>query len=375
MTASVATCRDCDRPRKPGAIFCECGALLDYSATNGGAPVAAAPNVNVAPVSSNGAAPATATKDLEWPPGPYAPMTEPGARSPVSMRVVRCRNERCQAFNPTTLVFCWKCGTPIAEGVEATPTRSLRRTLRLEKPPLRAGERAYPRKPFLGADPRTLVRAGLIAAAALLVAAALAIGAVKAWGPAWAHAARAYGVTREAVFPRYSPVHPSSVYPPRTTNPTHPAADAFDRNLSTYWQSTTPREVPDLIRVYFKPLAKQIDEVAVFAGDPTATTIVPRTIQMTFYRWEPHPSQHLDQCKPRLHLPHFPIRPTYQEGAFCVMGIANQFQLLNTPTEQRFATGDRRNVAKVVITIRGVHRTDNPKAKAALTDVEFFDKH
>ena len=376
MTSTAyGTCRDCDRPRKPGAIFCQCGALLDYSAP-GGEHRAAGQTNGEADGQTNGEVVATTPPgDLEWPPGPYEATPEPNGTAAPSLRVVHCPNDKCKALNPTKLLFCWKCGTPMAQGEEATLPWSLRRALRLEKPPLRAGERARPHKSFISEDPLTLLRAGLVVLGVLLLVSALVIGAIKAWGPSQHRVARWYGVSREAVFPRFKPVHPSSVNPPRTKDPLHPAAAAFDRNLSTFWQSTTKRRVWDRIRVNFKPPAQHIDEVAVFAGDPTAATIVPRTLQMTFYTWQPHPSLDPTECRSQPDPPHFPRRVPAEAGAFCVTGIARQFALLNTPAEQRFSTGHQVSIGQIVITIRGVHRTDNPKAKAALTDVEFFDKH
>jgi hypothetical protein len=368
----TGSCADCGRPRKPGALFCECGALLDYSApetdgqtdesTNGG---------------GNDAAVETTENEHEWPPGPYQSTREPTVgKAATSLRVVHCPNEECQALNPATLLFCWNCESAMARGVEAKQPWSLKRALRLEKPPLPAGERQRAGS-FLAKDGRIL-RVALVVLAVLLLLAAVVIGAVKAWGPAEAHAAHWYNASREALFPEFDPVYPSSVNPPRKKNPAHPAADAFDRNLSTYWQSTTPRQVWDKIRVNFKPAAKEIDEVSVFAGDPTATTIVPESIQMTFYRWEPHPRRNPQECKVLHGMTQGPgpqdwLRPV--RGVFCVIGKPKQFDLVNTPTEQRFSTGKQEGVGQVVITIRGVHRADNPKAKAALTDVEFFAKH
>jgi hypothetical protein len=379
MTSTAyGTCSECHRPRTPGAIFCECGALLDYSASGAGrahdeptAPGAGrAHDEPTAPVVARAA-------DFEWPPGPYHATHEPAVLSTSALRVVHCPNDKCKALNPARLLFCWRCDTPMIQGEEAGEPWRWRRVLRLEKPPLRAGERQRPRGPFISKDPRTLVRAGLIVLGLLVVLGALVIGAIKGWDAADKHASRWFGSAREALFPRFDPMSPSSVNPPRKKKDgkeiPHPAADAFDSNLSTYWQSTTPRQVWDRIRVNFKPAAKEINEVAVFAGDPTAKTIVPRSLQMTFYRWEPHPELHPDQCKVSRHLPPFP--PLREQGAFCVTGIAQQFPLVNTPSEQRFSTGTQRDIGQVVITIRGVHRTDNPKAKAALTDIEFFNKH
>jgi hypothetical protein len=354
MTTVSSTCADCGRPRKPGALFCECGALLDYSASGA---------EERTDEKTNGGEATIETTEHEWPPGPYQSTREPAVgKAATSMRVVHCPNEACQALNPATLLFCWKCESPMAQGVQAKPRWSLRRALRLEKPPLRAGERERSRRPLIGREGP--LRAALVVLAILLVLAALVLGAVKGWGPARAQAVRWFNSSRTALFPRFEPVYPSSVNPPRRTDPAHPPADAFDRNLSTYWQSKTKRQVWDKIRVSFNPAAKQIDEVSVYAGDPTGTTVVPESLQMTFYRWEPHPNQHRDTCKTPSNV-----------GEFCVVGVPKEFNLVNTPTEQRFSTGTQRDIGEVVITIRGVHRSDNPTAKAALTDVEFWAKH
>jgi hypothetical protein len=126
--------------------------------------------------------------------------------------------------------------------------------------------------------------------------------------------------------------------------------------------------------------------MTVFGGDPTATTIVPRALQVTFYSWVQHPGGDQSRCTTprysgyvhtypaRLRLP-LPPPPRRELGEFCVLEVGKVFNLLNTPTEQRFSTGKLLNVAQAVITIRGVHRQDNPKAKAAITDIEFFQKH
>jgi hypothetical protein len=261
----------------------------------------------------------------------------------------------------------------MVRGVETKPRRSLKRTLRLEKDPLPAGDRERVRRPVT-------LRTALVVLGILLLLAALVVGAVKAWGPTEAHAAHWYDSSREALFPEFDPVAPSSVNPSRRSklsNPAHPPADAFDSNLSTYWQSTTARDAPDKIRVNFKQAANEIDEVAIFAGDPTGTTIVPKSIQMTFFRWQPRQRRYPGSCKPNkwgnLIGPRVPEGQT-AHGVFCVIDI-KRFDLVNTPTEQRFSTGKQTDVGQITITIRGVHRADNPKAKAAMTDVEFFTKH
>ena len=405
---AFGNCADCGRPRKPGAIFCECGALLDYSVAAREQSPNGESNGNA--VAANGDAvadkgDASDAAELEWPPGPYQGLKEhTEGTTDRSITAVPCPNEKCSALNPKTFGFCWRCGTPMEQGVEAGPARSrswsLRRTLRLEKPPLPAGERARPRKPFLGKDPLTLLRAGLIVLAALLVLGAGAIAVVKLSGPAADHVAAWYGNGREALFPRFSAVNPSAVLPlrfvqvppavgrsPRTrvcssaAGPprkplrkiSHPAGDAFDRNLSTYWQTTTARDVPDQLCAIFNPPARHIDEVAVFAGDPTASTIVPAALQLTFFCWVQHPSRHRD-CS-SAETPRRKWKKGKEKGKYLVTGVGQVVKLDNTPSEQRFATGLEQNVSMVVITVRGVHPDNNKNAQAAITDIEFFDRH
>jgi hypothetical protein len=382
---ALGTCADCGRPRKPDAIFCECGALLDYSVAPREQPTNAKSNgdavaTNVDADAANGdAAPANDAAELEWPPGPYQALKKRTESTIArSIELAHCPNETCKALNPKTFVFCWRCGTPMEEGVETGPSRSwsLRRALRLDKPPLPAGERAAPRKPFLGKDPLTLVRAGLIVLAGLVLLVAAVIAIVEFSGPAGDHVAHWYGTSREALFPRFSSVNPSAVRPVRIEHRKkvlHPAADAFDRNLSTYWQTTTARDVTDQLSAIFKPSARQIDEVAVYAGDPTASTIVPQSLQLTFFRWVQHPSRYPDCSSEQA--PKSEWKKGKEKGRYCVIEVGKVYSLQNTPSEQRFATGSQPNVSKVVVTVRGVHRADNPKAKAAITDIEFFDKH
>jgi hypothetical protein len=136
--------------------------------------------------------------------------------------------------------------------------------------------------------------------------------------------------------------------------------------------SLTPRQVWDTLRINFKPAVKEFNDVVVFAGDPTAKTIVPKQLQMTFYRWDPRPDLQPTECPARPHPPLPQVRP---HGQFCVMSVRT-VNLLNTPAEQRFSIGTQKNVAQIVITVRGTHRsTLNKKARAALTDIEFFDRH
>ena len=59
-------------------------------------------------------------------------------------------------------------------------------------------------------------------------------------------------------------------------------AEAFDKDLSTFWLSTTPRTTNDRIVAWFKPSA-DIAAFTIYAGDPTGAQVVPQVIQMTFY--------------------------------------------------------------------------------------------
>ena len=58
-------------------------------------------------------------------------------------------------------------------------------------------------------------------------------------------------------------------------------AEAFDKDLSTFWLSPTPREENDRIVVRFNPQT-DIAAFTVYAGDPTGAQVVPEVIQMTF---------------------------------------------------------------------------------------------
>jgi len=391
-SVTSGTCSDCGRPRRPGAIFCECGALLDYTASGDGNG-----HKNGKPATADSANQATKS---EWPPEPpYRPSDESAAVSSPPLRVIYCPRERCRAVNPERLILCWSCHLPLRKGDEVSEPWSWRRVLRLERPPLRAGQRKRPRLPFLSKDPRAIARSSAIVLGVLVVGAALVIGAIKGWQYGARHGPHWFSAARERVFPRFRPHHPSSLFPTRyeAVKPgeslkgaetikvrktvrgrkvtqtlivvPHPAVDAFDRNLSTYWQSTTSRRIWDRVRVTFNPPVKEFNDVAVFAGDPTAKTIVPRELQMTFYTWEPH--RPTSECTVP---PVEPKNPRRKGGTLCVTGKPVVFKLLNTPAEQRFSFGRRRDIGLIVITIRGTHHSDNPKAKAAITDIEFFDR-
>jgi len=378
-SAAFGTCADCHRPRNPDDLFCECGALLDYSAPSDGRTNGHA-NASLQPLLYEN----TDTTETEQPPGPFHPPDK--ARVPVqsTLRVWEC--PKCRALNPARLGVCWSCTRP-KESTAAEPDDARRRRwwlfFREERHPLPAGQHEEPKEPLVSKDPRVLVRDGLIVAGVGLLLTVLVIAAVKSWHPVYRDSRRLYNAGRERVFPLYTPHHPSSVWPPRLhrnkngkiVELKHPAADAFDRNLSTYWLSLTPRQVWDTLRINFKPAVTEFNDVVIFAGDPTAKTIAPKTLQLAFYRWEPHPDNFPDECNvPLKRRPLTVRRPTRPE--FCLIGNPLLIALLNTPAQQRFSIGTKKDVAQIVITVRGTHRsTLGKKARAAITDIEFFDRH
>jgi hypothetical protein len=302
--------------------------------------------------------------------------------------------------------------------------RRFKRSHPIENDPLPAGERKRPRNPFLGKGRMELLSASLKVLAVVMIVAASCIGALWAWNSAihpqivsW------YASSREALFPRFRPVPPAMIFytspndcvaglrarpgrlkkngqPKKKVTPTsravpnlykalrqkqNPApkrcriksvnnvAEAFDKDLSTFWLSTTARTTNDRIVVRFKP---QTDLAAftIYAGDPTGAQVVPQVIQMTFYGPEetvyyppptfyPPPKKRdgtLKTTKPR---PYWPIT------------AVQEWTLLDTGAQQRFSTGDLTDIARVVITIRGTHPNADPNATQAVTELEFFDKY
>ncbi len=188
MTSSAfGVCTDCQRPRKPGEIFCECGALLDYSASGDA-------RVNGKPVAVAEAEPEDADPETnERPPAWYQAPDERAEPKQQLFRVEQC--SKCGRYNPSRLLTCLNCGAPMSpdakpvEADERRRRRSWRRLLLLPaKEPLPAGQHEPKKKPFVSRDPRTLLRAGLITAGALLLGFVLVIAAIKAWHPAYATA-------------------------------------------------------------------------------------------------------------------------------------------------------------------------------------------
>jgi hypothetical protein len=126
-----------------------------------------------------------------------------------------------------------------------------------------------------------------------------------------------------------------------------------------------------VVRINFKPVVVEFNDVSVYGGDPTAKTIVPRQLQLAFYTWEPH--RPTTSCTLPLDLNKDLKNLHRGKGTWCVTEI-KPITLLNTPAEQRFSFPAQRNVGQITITIRGTHHSDDPKARAAITDIEFFDR-
>ena len=296
--------------------------------------------------------------------------------------------------------------------------RRFKRSHPIENDPLPAGERKRPRNPFLGKGRMEILSASLKVLAVLLIVAASCIGALWAWNSAirpqivsW------YASSREALFPRFRPVPPAMIFytspndcvaglralPDQSKKKVTPisraipkkfkplrqkknpapkrcriksvnnVAEAFDKDLSTFWLSTTARTTNDRIVVRFKPQT-DIAAFTIYAGDPTGAQVVPQVIQMTFYGPEetvyyppptfyPPPKKRDGTLKTTRPRPYWPI------------AAVQEWTLLDTQAQQRFSTGDLTDIARVVITIRGTHPNADPKATQAVTELEFFDKY
>jgi ribosomal protein L40E len=293
-----------------------------------------------------------------------------------------------------------------------------KRAHRLEKDPLPAGERKRARDPFLGKDPMVLLRTGLKVLAIVLIVGVVLIGGLWAWTSAvHPQIMSFYASSREALFPRFKSVPPSRIWyvapsrcaaglsarpggqrrpvtPTRRAVPNrftplrprrnpgrrpcfpihseHSAAEAFDKDLNTFWLSPTPRGSNDLLVVRFQPQAT-IALFTIYAGDPTGEQVVPRTIQMTFYG----PAETVYYPAPVSYPAtgtQGPITGTRRRIYWPVAAV-REWTLLNSQAQQRFSTGDLKNIARVVITIRGSYANPDASARQALTEVEFFDKY
>ena len=281
---------------------------------------------------------------------------------------------------------------------------------------LPAGVHERPRRRLLGKDLAVLLNTWLKVLAVVVIVGAAAIGGLWAWNSTLKpRAADLYASSREALFPRYRSVGPHTIFyvqpnlcsagvrparqrkelsrsplpakldvlrrknknPPRKpcypVKSTHSVADIFDKNLDTFWLSPTKLGANDLIVVRFDP-AVDIAAFTVFAGDPTGAQAVPKNIQMTFYG----PAQTVYYAAPVDYPPPGTTArtlPRTTKRLYWPVLAVREWTLLDTQAEQPFSTGDRTNIARVVITIRGHYPNPNRDAKQALTEVEFFDKY
>ena len=123
--------------------------------------------------------------------------------------------------------------------------------------------------------------------------------------------------------------------------------------------------------MWFEPA--DIALFTIYAGDPTGKQIVPEEIQMTFYG----PAETVYYPPPTI----FPAPkkgntlPSSRKGRHWPVTAVREWTLLDSQAQQRFSTGDLKNIARVAITIRGSHANANRKATQALTEVEFWDKY
>lgn len=470
------TCGDCGTRNDDEAIFCRsrsCGTFLEWSGS------AAWPGVDgTQNESDEGASPGTQVATAvqapprepgrEYEPPEHADEDERQEELPPTVGQLVCSS--CGSGNWPHVRFCRRCGAVLQGSAVAVPPSRLpgllasilvvgwlvaivvgvgawlvyrplgivgaavlvlglfglgvlvlrfKRSYRIEKDPLPAGQRKRPRNPFLGKGQMVSLDAWLKVLAGLVIVGAICIGGLWAWNStihprvvSW------YASSREALFPRFRSVPPAMIFYtwpnkcvagvsarpgrqrkqvtptsraipkrfkplPARKNPapkpcypiksTNSFAEAFDNDLNTFWLSPTPRNTNDRIVVRFPPQTS-IAALTIYAGDPTGAQVVPQIIQMTFYGpaetvyypppvFYPAPKERdgtLKSSKKRLYWPVTAVR---------------EWTLRDTQAQQRFSTGDLTDIARVVITIRGNHPNANPKATQALTEVEFFDKY
>jgi hypothetical protein len=425
----TVTCK-CGTPNEEGAIFCssrDCGALLEWSASPPEG--ARGPGVGRTPwEDAGGASPGAQAATAE-----QAPPREPGreyepppehagdeVQEPPPM-VGQLVCPKCGSGNWPHVRFCRRCGAGLESASVAAPPPRLPGPLgsflvglayRREKDPLPAGQRKRPRNPFLGRDPMVLLHTSLKVLAILLIVGAACIGGLWVWhSTLHPRVVSWYASSREALFPRFRSVSPAMIFytapncvagvaarpdgqrrqltPTRRAIPnqytpvratkrcriksTNSIAEAFDKNLNTFWLSPTPRGTNDRIAVRFQPQA-DIAAFTIYAGDPTGEQVVPQNIQMTFYG----PAEIVYYPAPVLYPAPKKRENTLtstRRGLYWPVTAVRDWTLLDTQAQQRFSTGDLTNIARVVITIRGNYPNANRKATQALTEVEFFDKY
>jgi hypothetical protein len=339
----VIVCGDCGRENDERALFCEnpaCGALLEWS----GKPVDPDATKTEAPTEvmaqSGVAAPAAPKPAPEFVPPPPRPRQEV---PPPGVGYLVC--PRCGAGNLPHLNFCRRCGSTLASAPIVMPTlwqRILRR-----RPPPRAGERRGWVRSRGRVRRDELTRSALIGIAAVAVVAVVALGALLAWRAGAKDAAvDVYESTRGTLFPRYEPVRPVADRA-SSSRRRHRAHAAFDQDLNTFWLAKRRgRGTGARLVVRFEP-ETDLARMGIFAGDPVAKQLVPKTLQLTFFRRRARPARGWE-----------------------VVNIRT-LDLENEPDFQRRDL-DVEDIERLVMTIRKTYRSDTPRASAAITEVEFF---
>ena len=318
----------------------------------------------------------------------------------------------CKQMNPRGAHFCRNCGAVLV----GTPPVVVTRWQSLTRRPafLEAGQRPGWTKVVAEGPRRIPRRVAVIAGAVLLVLALVVFGAwlwarsVGNWTGRVAHNVRL------DVYPYYTPIKPAKVsgIPRPKKHPKtkigrdlkrHPVEDAFDRDLTTYWQAPPtlkqkpPTGIGAQLIVRIKP-ARNLDRVAIFAGDPAGEKLVPSRLQLGYKQSGPRQERPLEIrrrgrdpriCKPRCdhqrHLPR-PAQARYrdeatarplrmapgQEGHWKLVG-SDAITLANRPGYQRFKirAGD---VGLVRIAVKGVYDAEAP-GTASITELEFFNVH
>jgi ribosomal protein L40E len=350
-------CLNCGTENEEQELFCRsCGAFLEWS----GRRVEPAPAA-VTDAEAGGDDPEATVSVVvatdEPPVGPVEPTREyvpapAGAHDelPPAPGDRVCPN--CSAGNVPAVRFCRRCGATL-DGVRPLPIPWWQRLLGRGRT-LPAGARPWPgRRRRLARTGGDIARAILKAFAVAAVVAALVIGVLWAWNSKVEDAVRhAYRGARLTIWPEYDAV---PAVPPRNANaagwlPGHGPRAAFDKNWNTFWVARDPYpKRKNRLTAGFHP-ARDVDKVGFFGGDPTATLLVPKVVQLTFYRWNSkHETWYI--VKPQ---------PTWR--------------LANKPGFQRFKLkgGRFHDVGRVVLTIRSVYV--GAAKRVAMTEVEFFDK-
>ena len=166
---------------------------------------------------------------------------------------------------------------------------------------------------------------------------------------------------QEGLFPQYDPVRPD-YFVATSFRPDFPASAANDLDETTFWVSGKKPGWGQRLEVQFHPNAVNIAKIGIFAGDPVGQMLVPKRLVLSFYRWV-NPST----------TGWVPTDNPFNPRAGWAFAGQKQLTLRNEPGLQRF-DADAQNVGRVVLTILDTYRGQNPKAAAAITELEFFAK-